>query len=123
MLVCYAVAISAEATYYYSDSKKIPLYENPSKVIVRSHKGYHQAIQKTSSFQPIRTISCDGYELTLVEKKEDISIESIKTSMLSNNPQRIVYPCYRNENGDDVIPTLYILLSLKLPLITKNSST
>ena len=113
ILVCWTLTLSAEATYYYAGSKKIPLYENSSKAIVKTPKDRLSTVNTIPAITPLRNITCDTYDLTVIEKNENISLNKIKASIPLSDSERIVYPCYKNERGEDVIPTSYIYVQLK----------
>lgn len=106
--------VFAESTYYYSDSKRIPLYKNTSKAIVKSTKNGSSALKGISSMNTLRTISCSKYDISVVEINDEVSIESLRKMMPSSSSSEMtVYPCYSNEYGEDVIPTSYIYVELK----------
>ena len=113
LLLCVTQTISAEATFYYSDSKKIPLYENSSKAIIISSKSHTKTIQRIPSIKSIRSITCDDYEVTVVEKKDTATLENVKKMLPSGMTATAIYPCYKNELGCDLIPTSYIYVELK----------
>lgn len=113
ILVCCTLTLSAEATYYYSGSKKIPLYENTSKAIIKTPKGRLNTVNAIPSITPLRNIICDTYDLTVIEKNENVNLNIIKANIPLSASERIVYPCYKNESGEDVIPTSYIYVQLK----------
>ena len=113
ILVCCTLTLSAEATYYYSGSKKIPLYENSSKAIIKTPKDLLSTVNAIPSIKPLRNILCDTYDLTVIEKNENVNLNMIKANIPLSASERIVYPCYKNEGGQDVIPTSYIYVQLK----------
>lgn len=113
ILVCCTLTLSAEATYYCSGSKKIPLYENSSKAIIKTPKGRLSTVNAIPSITPLRNIICDTYDLTVIEKNENVNLNMIKANIPLSASERIVYPCYKNESGQDVIPTSYIYVQLK----------
>lgn len=112
-LMCITLTLSAEATFYYADSKKIPLYENTSKAIVKSTTEYTKTLNKVPFIKSLRSISCDSYEITVIEKNDTVTLDGVKMRMPGGSTQAAVYPCYKDENGYDLIPTSYIYVELK----------
>ena len=105
--------MSADPTYYYSGSNKIPLYENSTKAVIRSSKKSTQLVQGNVSVNPIKSFSCDTYDVTVVAKDKDVTIDGLRKKLPTNTADISVYPCYKNQDGEDVIPTSFIYVELK----------
>lgn len=113
LIVCFTLTMSAEATYCYTESEKVPLYPNPTKAIVISSKKNTHMLFSAPMITPLREISCVDYDVTVIEKNNTTSLATIKQNMPAAIEGTTIYPCYRDDNGNDVIPTSYLYVELK----------
>lgn len=108
------MSIMAADSYYYCNSKRIPLYTDTSKAIVMSPKSSTASLKGLSSFSILRSLSADTYDITLIGKNGTTSFSAIRKLMSGKSTEIAVYPCYMDEYNKPIIPTGYIYVKLKL---------
>jgi subtilisin family serine protease len=104
----------SQSYYYYKGEKKF-VNEDPTKITVLSHAGKAVKNMKAvvSGIKEFKTISNTKYTISVysINAKNRSSVQSSLAGVLDNDA--IILPCYKDENGKEMVMTNYLSVKLK----------
>lgn len=102
--------LSAQDSYYYHGTK-IPLKEDATKIVFISPKSENATLSPSNGFTLVKTISD---KRCLIKVYELASSTTIRQAIESSSSASVcIQPCYKSENGNELIPNGYINVKLK----------
>lgn len=108
LIFCFIPQMWSQNVYYYYNGNKKPLNENQTKFVSILPKTENVTLPASSGLMLTDTISDEYSFIRIYEADSSESInESITTSLVT------LQPCYKTEEGFDLIPNGYINVKLK----------
>ncbi len=108
---CLASSMSAQDSYYYYQGAKMPLSEDATRIVSIAPSTVNIQLTPSNGFTLVNTISDSR---SLIKVYELASPITVKRAIATNSSSSVnVQPCYKSENGDDLIPNGYINVKLK----------
>ena len=108
LIFCFIPQMWSQNVYYYYNGNKEPLNENQTKFVSILPKTENVTLPASSGLMLTDTISDEYSFIRIYEADSSESInESITTSLVT------LQPCYKTEEGFDLIPNGYINVKLK----------
>ena len=99
--------IKAQSAYYYYGEKKISIYESGKSCLIMEKATNKNGLRDilSGSVKSERVIEDDKYDIYVVNAVSSLAGLSEESMM--------VQPCYKNENGQDLLMTNYLNIELK----------
>lgn len=120
-IIAGCMSSAAKTTFYYCKGKKIPLMEESGRFSLTVNLSDNKS--RGSEFSVVREISVvrevkDNSFRILVCKDESqeyssCAAPSLKERLSSISKDAIISPCYKSENGDNIVLTPYLNVKLK----------
>lgn len=108
---CLTSSMSAQDSYYYYHGEKMPLSEDATKIVSIAPKGGNISLSPSNGFTFVNTISDTR---SLIKVYELTSSTSVKRAIAANSSSSVnIQPCYKSEDGNELIPNGYINVKLK----------
>ncbi len=115
MLVAGFMSSAASTPYYYSQGEKIPLIEVSDRMSVAVNPLAPTSIP--SEYSVVREIKDNSIRVLICEDNSQNDsrsrVSSFKVKLKGVSTNAMVYPCYKNENGDNIAITPYLNVKLK----------
>lgn len=108
---CLTFSISAQDSFYYYHGTRIPLIEDSTQFVSIAPKIEDVSLSQTNEDTLVKTISDTRSLIRVYKMSSSTTIEratDTNTSVAVN-----IQPCYRSENGNELIPNGYINVKLK----------
>jgi len=106
-----SLTVSAQDSYYYYDSGKVPLTEHSSKMVAIMPKGSSIALQSVSGLILVDTIS-DSNSLITVYELNSTTTPARAKALASSSTSVNLQSCYKAADGTELIPDGYINVRL-----------
>lgn len=108
---CLTSSMSAQDSYYYYHGEKMPLSENATKIVSIAPRTENIPLSPSNGFTLVNTISDSR---SLIKVYELTSSTSVKRAIAANSSSSVnIQPCYKSEDGNELIPNGYINVKLK----------
>lgn len=108
---CLSSSMSAQDSYYYYHDTKVLLNENATKIVAIAPKTENVSLSPSNGFTFVYAISDTR---SLIKVYELTSSTTIKRAIAANSSAPVnIQPCYKSENGNELIPNGYINVKLK----------
>jgi subtilisin family serine protease len=108
---CITLLMSAHDTYYYYHGSKILLSEDTTKIVSIAPRTENISLSPSNELTLVNTISDT---ISLIKVYELASTTTIKRAIAANTSSSVnIQPCYKSENGNELIPNGYINVKLK----------
>ncbi len=108
---CLSLSILAQDSYYYYHGTKMPLREDATQIVSIAPKTENVSLSPSSGLTLVNTISDTR---SLIKVYELSSSTTIQRVIAANTFASVnIQPCYKSENGNELIPNGYINVKLK----------
>ena len=110
-MLCLSVSTSAQVDYYYYHGSKVTLMEDTTKIVSIAPTSDNATLSPSTWFTFVNTISDMRSQIKVYELAP---ATSIKRAIAANSSASVnIQPCYKSENGNELIPNGYINVKLK----------
>jgi subtilisin family serine protease len=111
MALCLSISMLAQVGYYYYHGTKMLLKEDATKIVSISPQSENVSLSPSNGFTLVNTIPDTR---SLINVYELASFTTIKRAITANASAAVcILPCYKSENGNELIPNGYINVKLK----------